>query len=209
MKPEIFVTLHAPMLEEELHDDAAWIPSLATVVLRHSSGDVGFQIDRDARLAFASFAGNCVLVERSNSPRWRLALRSELTNADCEYYSLGLFVCTEPKAELIEQLRAADKNVTLARQNAILSRHGKPSVRLSSTIFENWHTEPRRVRTSALRFLLERCSAASLWRHAEFGTYARFIANDEQTALRHVRSACDAAGLRLTEVQYQRELPAW
>jgi hypothetical protein len=136
MKSAIFVTHDSSMLEEELHDDAGWTPSLATVVLRHSSGEVGFQLDGDAGDAFASFAGNCVLVERSNSPRWRVASRSELTNADCDY----------------------------------------------STTFDEWHTQPRRVRTSALRFLLDQCSAASLWRHAESELT---LASSRTTSRRH------------------------
>jgi hypothetical protein len=210
MKPQVFVTLDAPDREELVSDDVSWSPAIATVVLRHASGEVGFQIDdADRGAAIATFLGDCMLIERCNSPRWRNAAGSALSTSDARYYAGGFFGCTHPQQRLIETLELADRNQKIAQQNVLLVRHGRPPLSLTCTVFDDWHDDMGRVRTSALLFLMNHCAATSLWRHSEFGTYARFFSREGSSALQLVSDVCRSASLPMKIVQQHKELPAW
>lgn len=179
-----------------------------TLVLRHPSGPVGFEIVPHGKVIFALIQ-EATIVDLRNRQRWRILRPGEVSSSAGPRHLWNSASCTAPSTELTGELEIVSRNDLLERKNRIRARHGRPLETAEPSRFDHWILDNDTIAISSLMWLVDNCKVLTIWKHSVWGNYAVILTRDVDSIMTSVKDRTATLGLPVKVVDTEAQLPVW
>lgn len=180
-----------------------------TLVLRHPSGPVGFELGwPHGRVVFALIQ-LATFVDLKNRPRWTILQPGEASSSAGQVHLWDAASCTAPSTELMGELEIVSRNDVVERKNRIRVRHGKPLEPPEPSRFDHWILDNGTIAISSLVWLVDNCKVLTVWKHCEWGDYAVIPTRNAESTLSYVKDKAATLALPMKVVDTKAQLPVW